>query len=215
MRFVFLSIFTLVYLLSIAQVPDTAIVRTQNLEEVHADKDYAKKYRKILKRARKVYPLALYAAEKLKEIDDEMNGADSERKKKKIAKEEHKELKDDFYYVIRDLYIEEGKLLMKLIYRETGMTVREIIKKYRGNFKAELQENMGKLWEQDLDAKYDPKGEDWIIENVIQDIKSEKVKIDYTPKILTKEEYKASKKQYKIDKKAAKKAMRKQRKAGS
>ncbi len=42
MRFVFLSIFTLVYLLPIAQVPDTAIVRTQNLEEVHADKDYAK-----------------------------------------------------------------------------------------------------------------------------------------------------------------------------
>ncbi|MFN5418587.1 MAG: DUF4294 domain-containing protein [Flavobacteriia bacterium] len=197
------------------QVKDTSKIKIQYLEEIKIDKDFEKKYRQSLRRIRKVYPLALYAAKKIKEMDAEIEQAESKRKKKKVAKEENKQLKDDFYFVIRDMYIEEGKLLMKLIHRETGMTVRQIIKKYRSGFKAELNDNLGKLWEQDLDATYDPKGDDWIIEKVIQDIKNEKVIIDFTPKILTKEEYKASKKEYKINKKEAKKAMRKQRKSGS
>lgn len=212
----FLSIFFLTVLFSSkSQVKDTAKIKIQYLEEVKIDKDFEKKYRQSLRRIRKVYPLALYAAKKIQEMDAEIEQAESKRKKKKVAKEENKQLKDDFYFVIRDMYVEEGKLLMKLIHRETGMTVRQIIKKYRSGFKAELNDNLGKLWEQDLDATYDPKGDDWIIERVIQDIKNEKVIIDFTPKILTKEEYKASKKEYKINKKEAKKAMRKQRKSGS
>jgi hypothetical protein len=212
----FLSIFFLSVLFSSkGQVKDTSKIKIQYLEEIKIDKDFEKKYRQSLRRIRKVYPLALYAAKKIKEMDAEIEQAESKRKKKKVAKEENKQLKDDFYFVIRDMYIEEGKLLMKLIHRETGMTVRQIIKKYRSGFKAELNDNLGKLWEQDLDATYDPKGDDWIIEKVIQDIKNEKVIIDFTPKILTKEEYKASKKEYKINKKEAKKAMRKQRKSGS
>lgn len=212
----FLSIFFLSVLFSSkGQVKDTSKIKIQYLEEIKIDKDFEKKYRQSLRRIRKVYPLALYAAKKINEMDAEIEQAESKRKKKKVAKEENKQLKDDFYFVIRDMYIEEGKLLMKLIHRETGMTVRQIIKKYRSGFKAELNDNLGKLWEQDLDATYDPKGDDWIIEKVIQDIKNEKVIIDFTPKILTKEEYKASKKEYKINKKEAKKAMRKQRKSGS
>lgn len=196
-----------------AQTEDST--KVQQLEEIIIDKDFQKKYNTALRRIRKVYPLAVYAAKKIKEMDAEIELADSKHKKKKIAKKENKALKDDFYYVIRDMYIEEGKILMKLIHRESGLTVRQIIKKYRSNFKAELNENLGKLWEQDLDATYDAKGDDWIIERVIQDIKNEKVVIDFTPKILTKEEYKTQKKEYKINKKNAKKAMRKERRSGS
>lgn len=190
-------------------------IKVQQLEEIIIDKDYQKKYNTALRRIRKVYPLAVYAAKKIKELDTEIELTDSKHKKKKIAKKENKALKDDFYYVIRDMYVEEGKILMKLIHRESGLTVRQIIKKYRSNFKAELNESLGKLWEQDLDATYDPKGDDWIIERVIQDILNNKVVIDFTPKILTKEEYKTSRKEYKINKKAAKKAMRKERRSGS
>lgn len=193
---------------------DSTKFRYQDIQEVYTDKDFFSKYNRILRRIRKVYPLALYAAEQIKELDEELMRIDKKRKKKKLTKEVNAALKDDFYYVIRDMYVEEGKLLMKLIHRETGMTVREIIKKYKGGFKAELNETLGKLWEQDLDATYDPKEEDWIVEIVIQDIKSGKVRFDQEPQKITKEEYKENKKQYKIDKKAAKKAMRRKRKSG-
>lgn len=195
-----------------AQVEDSVPLKYRNLEEVKIYKDYYKRYKTSLRRIRKVYPLALFAAEKLREIDKDLEQIDSKRKKKKVAKHEQKELREDFYYVIRDLYIEEGKMLMKLIHRETGMTVKEILEKYRGNFNAEFNETMGKIWEQELDVKYDPKGEDWVTEQVIRDILAEEVKIDFTPKILSKEEYKLEKKEYKkLSKKARKERREKKR----
>ncbi len=209
-----ISVFFLFFFLPLfAQEEDSVPEKYRNLEEVKIYKDYYKRYKTALRRLRKVYPLALFAAEKLKEVDEEMAQVNSKRKKKKIAKVEHKELKEDFYYVIRDLYIEDGKLLMKLIHRETGLTVKEILEKYRGNLNAEVSETLGKIWEQDLDAKYDPRGEDWVVEQVIRDIKSGEVKIDMEPKILTKEQYKVSKKDYRTRKKEAHREQREKRRS--
>ncbi|MGV3630869.1 MAG: DUF4294 domain-containing protein [Bacteroidota bacterium] len=209
------SIFFLFFLLPLfAQEEDSVPSKYRNLEEVKIYKDYYKRYKASLRRIRKVYPLALFAAEKLKEIDAELAQIDSRHRKKRVAKKEQKDLKEDFYYVIRDLYIEDGKMLMKLIHRETGLTVKEILEKYRGNFNAEVNETLGKIWEQDLDVKYDPKGEDWVTEQVIRDIIAEEVKIDFTPKILTKEEYKVSKKEYKARRKEAHRQQREKRRSG-
>lgn len=215
MKYYFFIIFLNIFQFHICQEKDSIKIKYQNIEEVYADKDFYKKYNTALRRVRKVYPLALYAKEKLDELENELADVDKKRKKKKIAKKANNELKNDFQFVIKDLYIEDGKVLMKLIYRETGMTVAEIIKKYRGKLRSDLIDNLGKIWEQDMDSKYDPKGKDWIIEKVIQDIKNNTVAFQKEAKIITKEEYKASKKQYKIDKKEAKKSMRVKRKAGS
>jgi hypothetical protein len=107
--------------------------------------------------------------------------------------------------MIRDLYQSEGKLLMKLINRETGMTVDEIIRKYRNNFQAGIYNTMATLFSQDLKIKYDPKGEDKLIEKIIQDIKNESVFFDETYKKVTKEEYKEGMKVYRADKKESRK----------
>ena len=74
----------------------------------------------------------------------------SKREKKKVTKKFHKEIKTEYLFVIKDLYIEEGKLLMKLIHRETGMTVEDIISKYKNRFMSEFDDQLGKLWDQDL-----------------------------------------------------------------
>lgn len=205
--------FLFFFRLAFAQNEDSIPVKYRILEEVRVYKDYYKLYRQALRSIRKVYPMAVFAAKKLREIDKELEQEDSKRKKKKLAKKEHKELKDEFSYVLRDLYFDEGILLMKLIHRESGLTVSDILKKYRGNFNAEVSEIAGRLWEQDLDVKYDPKGEDWVVEQVIQDILSEEVKIDFTPKILSKEEYKKGRKEYRKRKKAAKKIRREQQRS--
>ncbi|MES2589424.1 MAG: DUF4294 domain-containing protein [Bacteroidota bacterium] len=181
-------------------------IRFQSLPEIFVSKDYFKKYKTTLRRLRKVYPLALYSAKKLHEIDSQLVLIESRRKKKKLTKSFNIDLREDFHYVILDLYTSEGVLLMKLIHRETGLTVSEIIEKYRGNFRSEINETLGKIWDQDLDAKYDPKGEDWMIEKVIQDIKNEIVPFEFEPKLITKEEHKIKQKQYRIDVKEARKA---------
>lgn len=179
-----------------AQVPDT--IRVRRLDEVNVYKDKYAYWREV-ERVRKVYPYALHAAELLKKYDEELSQIDRKRKKKKYSKEAHKELKSDYTYVIKDLYRSEGLLLMKLIHRETGLTAAQIIKKYRGKFNSEVYDQLGKLWEQNLNIKYDPDGADWLTEQIILEIQHEMLEFTPDAKMVTKEQYKENMKEYRKD----------------
>jgi hypothetical protein len=198
---------------TMAQVNDS-ITKFQDLAEVYTDRNFANRYNKEVKRVRKIYPLALHAADLVDELEEQLTDVKSKRKQKKLGKETHNALKSDFNYTVKDLYTSEGILLMKLIQRETGMTVSEIISKYRSKLRSNVYESMGKIWDQDLNVKYDPKGKDWLTEMVIQDIMKGEVKFEKVLKPVTKDDYKKSQKQYRIDKNAAKKSARASRRAG-
>ncbi len=169
-------------------------------------------YAYYLKRVQKLYPYALYAAEVIHELDDELATLDKKRQVKKTSKEKQKQLFDEFNYMIKDLYTSEGQLLMKLIYRETNMTVDEIIRTYRGKLQATVFTGMAKLFEQDLKTTYDPNGKDRIIEKIIQDIQNETVYFDPAYKKVSKVDYKEGMKIYRNNKKEIRQAKRKQKK---
>jgi len=200
-----------------AQEKDTSLatLKVKQLPAVYTDKNYINKYNRELARVRKIYPYALHAADLLDQFDAELGLINSKRKKKKYSKKAHEALKDDFTYVVRDLYVSEGVLLMKLIHRETGLTAEEIIKKYRGKIRAELYEQLGKIWDQNLNVKYDPTGVDELTERIIQDIENDTVSFQKEAKIVSKEEYKEGMKEYRELKKKAKKLNRKLKRAGS
>jgi hypothetical protein len=182
-------------------VEDTAIVHLQEYDEIQLPRNYKSAYRTALRRVRKVYPLALHAAYIVDSLDTEIEKLDKKRLQKKVSREAHKELKGDFKFLLKDLYVSEGVVLSKLIYRETGMTVEEIITKYRNGTQASFYTAMASLFDQELSAKYDPDGEDFILECVIRDIESGKVKFDNTFQKLEKEEFKSRKKEYRKRKK--------------
>ena len=186
----------------------------KELDEAIIDPDFQNKYNATLRRMRRVYPLALEAARIVKELDAELAQVDSKRKKRKITKVYSKELKESYLYAIKDLYIEEGVLLMKLVHRETNKTVTEIIASYRGKIKSEFYDQIGRIWKQDLDAKYDAKKE-WITEMIIRQINSNEISFDFTLKKPSKEEYKNAMKVYRADKKIARKLIRQRKRAAS
>jgi hypothetical protein len=163
---------------------------------------------------RRVYPLALEAARIVKELDAELAQVDSKRKKRKITKVYSKELKESYLYAIKDLYIEEGVLLMKLVHRETNKTVAEIIASYRGKIKSEFYDQVGRIWKQDLDATYDVKKE-WITEMIIRQINSNEISFDFALKKPSKEDYKNAMKVYRADKRIARKLIRQRKRAAS
>lgn len=210
--FLFLSTFIFVELV-ISQ--ENRSEKVKQLKEIVLRKDFNSLYDKQLRRVRRVYPLALEAAKMIENLEEELESLDSKRDKKKVTKKFHKEIKTEYLFVIKDLYIEEGKLLMKLIHRETGMTVQEIISKYKNKFSSEFYDQLGKLWDQDLDAIYDPQGEDIITEIVLMDIKNKVVAFDPSPRLMSKEEYKEEMKEYRVNKRAARKLMRQQRRVAS
>lgn len=160
-------------------------------------KEYMRKYNRAKYLVKKVYPYALYAADLLDEIDEGAAQMKRKRKIKKYYKGEYKNLKEDFKYVILDMYTSEGRMLMKLVHRETGMTVYEIAEKYKGKGSAEVFALMGKMFDQDIDSHYDPKGDDKITEHVIRDIDGGSVSFDEKVNILKKDEYKEKNKKHK------------------
>lgn len=184
---------------------DTMIYRLQVYQGFDLPSNFSQRYRIALSRVRKVYPLAMYAAEVVDSLDYLLDHTEKKRKKRKVARQTQKELTDNFKYLLKDLYVSEGKVLTKLIYRETGMTVQEIITKYKSGFSASLYSGLAKMFDQDLNAVYKPNTDDFVIECVIQDIKSGKVEFDPTLKTLSKDEYKEDLKNYHKGRKAVRK----------
>ena len=186
----------------------------KELDEAIIDPDFQNKYNATLRRMRRVYPLALEAARIVDELNTELAQVDSKRKKRKITKVYNKELKESYLYAIKDLYIEEGVLLMKLVHRETNKTVAEIIASYRGKIKSEFYDQVGRIWKQDLDATYDTKKE-WITELIIRQINSNEINFDFTLKKTNKEDYNNAMKVYRADKRIARKLIRQRKRAAS
>lgn len=188
---------------------DLAVVKEQQIVEMKVDRYYNQKYQSQLRKLRRTYPMALKAKKLIDIYESELTVLNRKRKKKKYSKKAHKKLKDEFTYNIRDLYSGEGELLMKLIHRETGMTVNDIIKKYRGDFQNSIYSGMAFLWGQNLNQKFDPNGADWITEIVIQDIISGNLTFDKSMQKMDRSAYKDSMKKYRKNKKEGRKKRRK------
>ncbi|MCR9173981.1 MAG: DUF4294 domain-containing protein [bacterium] len=194
-RFGFL-LFAFMLCFSMFAQEDTTAMRTQELQAVRYDKNFDLHYLQQFNLIRRTYPLAVKAKEIIDSLDRELAAETKNRKKKKIAKERKKELEEELEYLIKDLYVGEGKMLFKLIHRETGMTVTEILAKYRGNLYAKTVEATFSLYGHETNSKFDAEGDDWIAELVLQDIESGRRVIDMNINGMTKSEYKQNLKEY-------------------
>jgi len=82
-------------------------------------------------------------------------------------KKAEKELEAQFGDEVRDLSYSQGKILIKLIYRETGNSSYDIVKDLRGGFRAFIWQTVAVIFGYNLKTNYDPTGEDQAIERII------------------------------------------------
>jgi hypothetical protein len=141
--------------------------------------DYGADYEKRLKefyRLRfnvvKVYPYARLAALKIKQLNDSLAKIPSDRQKKKYKKEFEDQLRDDFGKTIEGLSVNQGKIFIKLLDRQTGRTGYDIIKDVKGGFSALLLQTSARVFGHNLKSEYDPQGEDKQIESIVQQIEA-------------------------------------------
>ena len=146
----------------IADIPEVEVLDFK-------DKDERKKYYILKRRVLKVYPYALSAKEKLKGIQVGLDSIPKRRHKKRYTKEVAKWVKEEYADRLKNLTMTEGKILVKLIYRETNTTSYEIVKSYRGRFNAFFWQTMARLWDNNLKTEYDPLNirEDMLIEHIL------------------------------------------------
>ena len=146
----------------IADVPEVEVLAFK-------DKDERKKYYILKRRVLKVYPYAILAKEKLNTIQNGLDSIPKRRHKKRYTKQMSKWVKEEYSDRLKNLSMKEGKILVKLIYRETNLTSYEIVKSYRGRFNAFFWQTMAKIWENNLKTEYDPLNikEDKLIEHIL------------------------------------------------
>ena len=126
-------------------------------------------YYLLTKKVRRVYPFVREAALRMDSVNMALEGIDRRRKRRKYTKQYQKYLEEKFEPELRKLTRSEGQILSKLIYRETGLPVYEIIKTYRNGFSARFWSMTAWWYDIDLKRPYDPINdpEDQLIENIL------------------------------------------------
>jgi len=125
-------------------------------------------YERLVINIRKVYPYAKLAAAKLTEYKHTMDSIPTEKGRKKFLKAAEKDLEARFGDEIKDLNFTEGKLLIKLVYRQTGNSTYDIVKELRGSFNAFVYQTVARIFGYDLRSQYDPEGNDKAIEQIVR-----------------------------------------------
>ncbi len=115
-----------------------------------------------------VYPYAILAAAKLKEYDKALGKISDEKMKKIYIKVCERDLRKEFEDEMKGLTVSQGKILMKLVDRESGKTTYEIVKQMRGNFQAAMWQTVARLFGHNMKTEYDATQEDVMIERAIK-----------------------------------------------
>jgi hypothetical protein len=132
-------------------------------------RDY-RKYERLIFNLKKVYPYSLMVREKLMKVNEDMKNISGERQRKEYMKNVEKEVFAEYEDDIRNMTISQGRLLIKLIDRETQNTSYDLIREYRGKVPAFFWQGIARIFGTNLKDEYDPYGEDVIIEFIIREV---------------------------------------------
>jgi len=138
-------------------------------------KKWAKKqeaYNRLRYNVYKTYPYAVIAAGVLKDVDVNLMKIPDKKAQKAYMKSVENELKKRFKGELEEMTISQGQVLVKLINRESGRNVFNIIKEVKGGFNAVFYQSVALLFSNNLRKEYDPKGDDRDIEAIVQELEA-------------------------------------------
>lgn len=137
-------------------------------------RDY-RRHNRLVHNVKVVYPWAKLAGQKLLEYESILAQTESEREKRRVMKKIEQEIHDEYGGELRRLTISQGKILIKLVDRETGSSSYDLVKDFRGHFMAFFYQSFARIFGYNLKIKYDPDGEDSDIELIVKMIESGRI----------------------------------------
>ena len=144
-----------------------------------------KDYLVLRRRVIKVYPFAKLASDRLLILNKRLKALKSRRSKKKYLRRLEKFLYEEFEQELKKLSRSQGRILIKLVHRQTGITIYDLIKELRTGLKAFFYQTTASLFKLSLKEKYNPEDtlEDYLIEDILQRAFSEKYLVEQKAKI--------------------------------
>lgn len=131
------------------------------------NKRQEKFYWKTVRDVKKTLPYARIVGRTLNEANDDLEKLPDDDARKKYLKNLERQVKKKYEPDLRKMTFSQGKMLIKLINRETSYTSYDLIKMYRGSFAAGFWQGIARLFRTDLKMQYDAKDKEKIIERVI------------------------------------------------
>lgn len=127
---------------------------------------YERQYWRLVQRVKKVLPYAKTANQLLRKYEPEYLTLKTDRDKRKLIKRVEDEMMLQYKEEFKKMSITDGKVLIKLIDRETGRTSFTLIREFRGAFIATFWQGIARLFGNNLKDEFDPYGEDLLIEEI-------------------------------------------------
>jgi len=130
-----------------------------------------RKYWRTVRNIRLVYPYAEAATETIENLNKKLKTIENKKQRRKLIRREYKGLMKEYKKPLMKFKISQGKLLMKLIDRETGNTSYNHLKELKGSFTALFWQSVATMFGSSLKAEYDPLKGDWMVEEILDRMK--------------------------------------------
>ena len=157
--------------------PQFMVIDTIHLSEVYvfgkdrkfASEEARKQYLILRNRVKKVYPYAKLAAERLQIMEQTMDTMKNKQHKRLYTKRMQKYIEERFTDELKKLSRSQGRILVKLIHRQTGKTAFHLVKDLRNSWNAFLYNSTAWLYDISLKSEYNPLevSEDFYIEEIL------------------------------------------------
>ena len=129
-----------------------------------------KRYLILKRKTLKVYPYAKLAADRLTILNERLDNLDNKKSRKKYLKRMEKFIYEEFEEDLKKFSRSEGKILIRLVHRQTGKTTFNLVKELRTGWKAFWYQTTASLFKLSLKDTFDPEYsfEDYLIEDILQ-----------------------------------------------
>ena len=129
-----------------------------------------RKYLILKRKTIKVYPYSVMASRRLKSLNDRLLVIKTKRERRRYTRMVQKFLEDELTPELSKLTKSEGQILIKLIYRQTGITTYNLVKNLRNGVKAFLYNTTARFFDLNLKTEFNPEIilDDYYIEDIIQ-----------------------------------------------
>ena len=148
------------------ELEDVVVVGRRTLGE----RFQAWRYERLVYNVKRVYPYSVIVRTRYWEVNRQLELLPDDKKRKEYLKQIEKDLLSEFEDDMRRMTITQGRILIKLIDRETSNSSYDLIREYRSVITATFWQGIARIFGTNLKSKYDPEGEDYLLERIIQEI---------------------------------------------
>ena len=124
-------------------------------------------YTRLVRNVKKTLPIAKEVNRAIIETYEFLQTLPDEKARQKHLNAVEKSVKEQYTPRMKKLTFAQGKLLIKLINRETDSSSFELVKAFLGPFKAGFYQAFAAIFGASLKKEYHPEGEDAMVEQIV------------------------------------------------